>query len=600
MPNRLVAGLIAWLAIASLPALADAPDFVRVRATHPSSWAIITDRNHEPLQAIRVIHGPDRLDWVPLDDMPPALLQAVLLSEDHRFYHHHGVDWQAVLGAAWENLVYSTHRGASTLTMQLVGLLEPDLTRHRGGRSVDQKWRQINAAGDLENSWSKAQILEAYLNLAPFRGQLQGVHAAAEGLFQTNPAKLDPAASALLAALLRGPNASPASVSFRACLLARNMTNHRPGCAAIRNLANRHLHNPPVLFGNLDQAPLLAGQLPANAGEQIASTLDGNLQTLTSSALQTTLKQSGFLAGGILITSTSNNEVLAWTARGSFPVMTADNDLPDADRAILPLVWLDSLAGGHITPASRFDRLPAPPVTAIDPTMAPWLDALQLSPARLSAAEALDQMLPVTGTSQFPPDSLNAQLAHFGIQSRIPDGKWQITPFALAGIWQALANPAHACPATLRQGSNPPCQTLAWSPMSTQVEQWLADPTSHAPGSSIPGIPAAWLANQNACLAWQAGNTASLTILVWLEDPHCQQHRLKRNPASRLWNLLARRAENHPAGNLALDSILVSPASPLIQQTLPDSPGILFPTWPDNWLDSQDWRQMTDTSGIMQ
>ena len=284
MSQRIVAGLIAWLVSTSIPVMADAPDFARVRANHPSSFAIITDRNHQPLQAVRVLHGPERLDWIALDDMPPALLQAVLLSEDRRFYHHHGVDWQAVLGAAWENLVYRTHRGASTLTMQLAGLLDPELSRQRGGRSVDQKWRQINAASELENSWSKAQILEAYLNLAPFRGSLQGVHAAAQGLFQTRPAKLDPAESAILAALLRGPNSSPATVSFRACLLANNLTDHPPGCASIRALASKHLRNPPSLYAGLDQAPLLAGQIPVIAGEPVTSTLDASLQDYASTS----------------------------------------------------------------------------------------------------------------------------------------------------------------------------------------------------------------------------------------------------------------------------------------------------------------------------
>src|SRR3546814_16678831 len=67
-----------------------------------------------------------RGDWVSLSDISPAVQKAVILSEDHRFYSHSGVDWFAIAGAAWDDVVHGAHRGASPITMQLAGFIADD------------------------------------------------------------------------------------------------------------------------------------------------------------------------------------------------------------------------------------------------------------------------------------------------------------------------------------------------------------------------------------------------------------------------------------------------------------------------------------------
>ena len=90
----------------------------------------------------------------------------------------------APVGArAWGNLWNTRTRGASTITMQLAGLLDDDLARGAGGRSVAQKIGQTVAAQVLERRWRKDQILEAYLNLVPFRGEIVGIDALSRTLF---------------------------------------------------------------------------------------------------------------------------------------------------------------------------------------------------------------------------------------------------------------------------------------------------------------------------------------------------------------------------------------------------------------------------------
>ena len=135
----------------------------------------------------RVRRGP----WLTLADISPALREAIVLSEDRRFWAHGGVDWRALAAGAWATAWNARTRGASTLTMQLAGLLDDDLARPAGGRSVGQKLTQMRRAQQLEDGWSKTQILEAYLNRVPLRGELVGVAAASQVLFGKHASGLD-------------------------------------------------------------------------------------------------------------------------------------------------------------------------------------------------------------------------------------------------------------------------------------------------------------------------------------------------------------------------------------------------------------------------
>jgi penicillin-binding protein 1C len=244
----------------ALPALAALPRFEAVRSAYTPSEAWLLDRNGLPLQTLRVNAKVRRLPWVKLDELSPAMTQALLVSEDKRFLEHAGVDWRAVVSAMWDNLSGASRRGASTLTMQLVGLLAPELYRPTGGRSLGQKWDQMQEARNLERHWTKQQILEAYLNLVNFRGELAGIHAAAEGLFHKHPSGLDKAEASLLAALLRGPNAEPAVVGKRACGVAAQMGKLQPTCTDVQRLARTALSGPPRIEVEPQLVPHFARQ----------------------------------------------------------------------------------------------------------------------------------------------------------------------------------------------------------------------------------------------------------------------------------------------------------------------------------------------------
>ena len=236
--------LFVVLALVAVPAPAAVPAFAEIKAGYVSSEALIVDRHGEPLSEVRVDARGRRLDWVPLAQVSPAFARALIAAEDKRFHEHHGVDWQGMAAAAW-NSVWRTLdgrrvRGGSTLTMQLAGMLDPALATAGTTRTLAQKWDQAQTALALERTWSKAQILEAYLNLATYRGELQGLDAGARGLFGKTPAGLDAREAALLVALLRGPSAPAAVVGERACGVAAQASPGEP-CAEIRALASAAL-----------------------------------------------------------------------------------------------------------------------------------------------------------------------------------------------------------------------------------------------------------------------------------------------------------------------------------------------------------------------
>ncbi|MFA5520476.1 MAG: penicillin-binding protein 1C [Castellaniella sp.] len=229
------AAALFWLAIWPTPGLAQAtgtppglPGFEQVRAAWHASDIRVLDRAGNELAAVRQDFQGRRGRWLALADISPALQKAVIQSEDRRFHTHAGVDWRALAVAGWEALVQGRPRGASTLSMQLAGMLDETLPQ-AGRRGLADKWHQVRQALALERHWSKSGILEAYLNLAPFRGELIGIDALSRHLFGKQAHGLDSRESALAAALLRAPNAGVAVLAQRACTLLRE-AGHAGDC----------------------------------------------------------------------------------------------------------------------------------------------------------------------------------------------------------------------------------------------------------------------------------------------------------------------------------------------------------------------------------
>ena len=161
----------------------------------------IVDRNGKLLRAYAMADGRWRLPVDAKTGVDPGYLKLLLAYEDRRFRSHAGVDPLA-LGRAALQLVTRGHivSGGSTITMQLARLIEP-----RRERSVYAKLRQMVRALEIERQMNKDQILDLYLAMAPFGGNLEGVRAASIAYFGKEPKRLSLAESALLVALPQSP-----------------------------------------------------------------------------------------------------------------------------------------------------------------------------------------------------------------------------------------------------------------------------------------------------------------------------------------------------------------------------------------------------------
>jgi len=349
----------------ALPVHAAVPTPQDAKAAWRSSDATLLDRHGETIATVRVDLSGRRLGWVALDDISPTLGRAVLQAEDQRFMAHGGIDFQAVGKAAWDNLFSGGRqrtRGASTITMQLAGLLDPKLAPRSSGRTWAAKWDQALAARELEGGWTKRQILEAYLNLASYRGELQGIGAAARGLFGKAPSGLDAGEAAILASLLRAPTAPPRTVAKRACTLAREL-DARTDCAAIEwevDAAFARTASAPAAAAT-GIPPQLVRRLGGTPGSVVRSTFDAGLQRFTVAALRrhlAELAERNVGDGAVIVIDNASGDVLAYVANGGTKEVDGVTALRQAGSTLKPFLYELALERGQLTAASLLDDTP--------------------------------------------------------------------------------------------------------------------------------------------------------------------------------------------------------------------------------------------------
>jgi penicillin-binding protein 1C len=359
--KRLAAVLACALACTVANAL---PTFAEVKAAHRPSDITLVDRHGTPIQTVRVDKSVRRLAWTPVGEMSPALLTAIVLSEDRRFWEHGGVDWQAAAHSAWGNLWNTRTRGASTLTMQLAGLIDDGLVRPSGGRSVGQKLGQAVTATRLEKTWKKTEILEAYLNSVPYRGEIVGIDALAQTLFGKHPSGLDAHEAAIAAALVRAPNAKPAEVGERACGV---LQLQQLDCAGVMALAETSLARRGAMPLGEQLAPHFARQMLDPAGAPVqASPLDARLQRFAVTQLRRHLAElagRNVEDGAVVVLDNARGEVLAWVGSSGGLSSAAQVDGVLARRqpgsTLKPFVYALAFERRLITPATLIDDSPA-------------------------------------------------------------------------------------------------------------------------------------------------------------------------------------------------------------------------------------------------
>ncbi|MDM0090355.1 MULTISPECIES: penicillin-binding protein 1C [unclassified Variovorax] len=458
----------ALLLVASAPALA-LDSFDQVRRAHQPSDTAVLDRDGVLLQRVRTDATVRRGQWIALADVSPALRTAMVLSEDRRFYEHSGVDWRAVSAAAWGNLWNTRTRGASTITMQLAGLLDDELRRAGGGRSLTQKLGQTVAAGQLERQWRKDQILEAYLNSVPFRGELVGIDALSRTLFGKAPHGLDAREAAVAASLVRAPNAGPARVAQRACEVMKAMEaseedRRRVDCSALDMFTSAALQRR-AFDPSEGIAPHLARRAlqerrasTAKAGDtELRTTLRAPLQRFAQATLQRHLRElhgRNVEDAALVVLDNASGEVLAWVGSSGQLSRAAEVDGVLAQRqpgsTLKPLLYAQAIAERRLTAASLLDDSSAQINTASGLYIPQNYDRRfkGLVSARTALAASLN--VPAVRTLvMVSPEAFARQLRSAGIALRESGGYYgyslalgsaEVSLLALTNSYRTLAN----------------------------------------------------------------------------------------------------------------------------------------------------------------
>ncbi|AJP50298.1 penicillin-binding protein 1C [Pseudomonas simiae] len=211
-------------------------------------------------------------------EVSPYYLDALLTYEDRWFYQHPGVNPLALARATWQNLTGArVVSGGSTLSMQVARLLDPH------SRTFHGKLRQLWRTAQLEWHLSKAEILNLYLNRAPFGGTLQGVAAASWAYLGKSPSQLTHAEAALLAVLPQAPSRLRPDRHPQRAQEARDKVLRRLAEFQVwpQSAVDEALEEPLLLAPRLEPslAPLLARRLNRpDSPPLIRTTLDATLQ----------------------------------------------------------------------------------------------------------------------------------------------------------------------------------------------------------------------------------------------------------------------------------------------------------------------------------
>src|SRR5258706_832112 len=333
-----LAGVVAALAAADhlFP-----PDLSRARDLSSE----VRDREGGLLRPFLARDGNWRLS-TRVDDVNPRYLSIVKVYEDQRFDSHFGIDPGAAGRALYQNLIAGhVVSGASTLTMQVARLLHPSKKRGLATKLV-----QSLRAVQLELRYSKKEILELYLTLAPFGGNIEGVRAASLSYFGKEPKSLTLAEAALLVALPQSPERARPDRNSEAATMAREKVLARlkaRGWLAADEAGE--IRNTPVPLRRFPMplnAPQLAERLASQSatGVVIDTTIDGRMQ---KSIERLASSQVEFLVDGAttaaIVVDTRTREVLAelggtdyWGPGGQIDLASS---LRSPGSALKPLIY---------------------------------------------------------------------------------------------------------------------------------------------------------------------------------------------------------------------------------------------------------------------
>ena len=543
----LIACLSGLAALLLMPGDERIPSFAEVRAGYRPSDAWLLDRHGEVIAVRRIDSQVRRLEWSGLNDISPATQELLIHSEDRNFYRHGGVDWLALsasgVSGLWHLIDGKRPRGASTLTMQLAGFLDPSLAPSSSRRTLMQKWRQMGTARAIENSWSKREILEAYFNLASFRGETVGIRAASFALFGVHPAALNRQQSLLLMALLKGPQAKPAQAAGRACALLKGAARQGDvSCEELRIFARIALDKHAYRLQQDSVASHLATKLLDKPGIRLATTLDANLQRYAMQSLREQLLSLGeqnAKDGAAVVIDNQTGDVLAYVGSSGDLSDAGDVDgvaaLRQAGSTLKPFLYGMVIEEQRLTAASILDDAPIQLITPIGLYIPQNYDRDFKGEVSVRTALAASLNVPAVRTlGLVGVDRFTRKLRGYGLNSLTQDGDHYGFSLALGGVdvrlfeltnaYRVLANHGMWHPAGFTVDDHTAAARKVLSPQAAFiVADILSDRGARALtfGLENPLATRAWTAVKTGTSKdmrdnWCIGFSSRYTVGVWV------------------------------------------------------------------------------------
>jgi penicillin-binding protein 1C len=485
--------------------------------------------------------------YVPLEKISPQLVEMTLLHEDRFFREHAGFNAVALARATWYALTGTgPHIGASTITMQLARL-----HYHLNTRTPWGKFCQVLAAVHLEVHCSKSEILEAYLNTAPYGRNIEGVGAASLIYFGKRPGDLAPVEAMTLAVLPQSPTrrapGSPAHEAAlrraREVLLTQWLARH-PEDARLREVLAMPLQvslprDLPFRAPHLVEE-MIAQQDQAGAPRaEVRLTLDGGLQDVLEreiSGYTAAHDAAGIHNACALLINYRTMEVRAAVGSADYRRRDIAGQVDglrmqrSPGSALKPFVYALALDEGLIHPNSllrdapisfdgydpeNFDRAFAGPIRARDALIQSRnIPAIDLE-SRLQPDRNLYTVLRDAGVRRLEPEE------HYGLTLAL--GSAGISPEELAALYASLANRGVLQPLRFAQDQPAAPGTPLFSPEAA----WLTlDMLKGATRPDLPnlsplardGRPVAWKTGTSFSYrdAWCAGVFDDEVLVVWV------------------------------------------------------------------------------------
>jgi penicillin-binding protein 1C len=490
----------------------------------------VLDRDGTLLRAYTVADGRWRLA-LPPDKVDPVYLQMLLAYEDKRFRDHPGVDprsiLRAALQAAWNGRFVS---GGSTLTMQVARLLEEGTTGEVGG-----KLRQMRVALALERRLTKDQILQLYLHLAPFGGNLEGVRAAAISYFGKEPLRLTPAEAALLVAIPQSPETRRPDRAADRAEAARNRVLARAVGEGVIDADEAEAALREEVPGLRKPFPALAPHLadrakaenPALAAHSL--TIDGKLQgKLEGLAAEAVTGKGEAMQVAILVADHASGDILASVGSAGYQADLRQGfvDMTQALRSpgstLKPLVYALAFDEGLGHPETMIDDRPM-----FFGSYAPQnFDRMYLGTIRMREALQLSRNVPVVElTEALGPARLILAMEKAGMRPVFP-GDQPGLAIALGGVGVTLSDMVQLYATLARGGVARPLGFRMDGPVAegqrvvSEVSAWQVGDIL-AGLAPPPGAPSNRLAYKTGTSyghrdAWAIGYDGRHVIGVWM------------------------------------------------------------------------------------